>query len=84
MAPGRSYPRRSPHQNLPPDSISLSSGLAPSHNPTLSPAPVSALASVPVPVLALAPAAINDLFKQFMKAYLEINQGPRQPPAERE
>ena len=40
---------------------------------------------VPAPVLAPtpAPAITNDLFKQFIKAYLESNQGPRQPLAER-
>ena len=51
---------------------------APSHHPTpgsilipaLNPAPASTLAST------------NELFKKFMKTYLESNQGPRQPPAE--
>ena len=37
--------------------------------------PILYLAPVPAPILALAPAlaAIKDLFKQFIKAYLESN-----------
>ena len=31
----------------------------------------------------LAPPSTNELFKQFMKAYLESNQGPSQPLEER-
>ena len=50
--------------------------LVPALNPALNPAPVPA----PVP----APPASDELFRQFMRAYLESNQGPRPPPAERE
>ena len=32
--------------------------------------------------LTLAPPSTNELFKQFMKAYLKSNQGPSQPPEE--
>ena len=46
--------------------------------PALNPAPIPA--SVPPP----APPSSKKLFKQFMRAYLESNQGPKQPPAERE
>ena len=84
MAPGRSRPRRFPCRNLSPSSISLSPGPNPSRHPTLGPAAVPAPAPAPVHSPALASVATNDLFKQFMKAYLEMNQGPRQPPAERE
>ena len=45
--------------------------------PGLNPAPV--LAPIPTP----APSFSEELFKQFMRAYLELNQGLRQPPAER-
>ena len=40
---------------------------------------------VPTLNLALTPAsaAINELFKKFMKTYLELNQGPKQLSAER-
>ena len=38
----------------------------------------------PVPVPAPAPPSTNELFKQFMKAYLESHLGPSQPLAERE
>ena len=59
-----------------------STSFATSCNHTLGLALVPAL--IPTPVLALAPILLlfNELFKQFMKAYLELNQGPRQPPAE--
>ena len=40
-------------------------------------------ALVPAPVPASAPFSSDELFKQFMGAYLESNQEPRQPPAER-
>ena len=49
-----------------------------SRNPILGLTPIPILNLAPTPV----PAATNDLFKQFIKAYLEMNQGPKQPPAE--
>ena len=55
-----------------------------SRNPTPGPDQVPALIPALAPTLAPAPASIDELFKKFMKAYLESNQGPRQPPAERE
>ena len=55
---------------------------APSRNPIPGPKLVSAL--IPAPVPALAPPSSDELFRQFIRAYLESNQGPRQPPAERE
>ena len=62
--------------------------LVPFHNPTPGPDLVPTLVPTPVPAPvptpAPAPATTDDLFKQFMKAYLELNQGLRQPPAERE
>ena len=45
--------------------------LAISRTPTLVPAPTPALPST------------NELFKQFIKTYLESNQGPSQPLVER-
>ena len=60
------------------DLHSGSTSFAPSCNPTPGPDLVPAAVSAPTP----APAATNDLFKQFMKAYLKLNQGPRQPLAE--
>ena len=60
---------------------SISSTL--SHNPTPSPNQVPVL----IPALAPAPAPVsvptNELFKKFIKAYLESNQGLKQPLAER-
>ena len=53
---------------------------APSRNPTPGPVQVPAL----IPALAPTPAPTNELFKKFMKAYLESNQRPRPPPVERE
>ena len=98
MAPKDSRPRHFPCRNLPPlDSVedelardpgpvggfySGSTSPALSRNPTPRPKLVSALISTPVPALALFYS--NKLFKQFIKAYLKSNQGPRQPPAERE
>ena len=55
---------------------------APSHNPIPDPKLVSALIPAPVPAAALP--SSNKLFKQFLRAYLESNQGSRQPLAERE
>ena len=67
-------------------SHSGSTSPAPSCNPTPGLDSVPTLVSAPIPALIPTPAsvlaAINDLFKQFMKAYLELNQRPRQPPAE--
>ena len=79
MVPGGSRPHRSPCQNFSPDSASSFLGLALSRNPTPASAPILALAPTPAPIptLSLASAAINDLFKQFIKAYLETNLGPR-------
>ena len=98
MAPRDSHPRRSPCQNLPPidlveyelarDSGSVggphldNTSSAPSCNPTPGPELVPAL--IPAPVPAPAPLSSNKLFKQFMRTYLELNQGLKQPPAERE
>ena len=56
-------------------SHSGSSSPALSCNPTLGPKLVPAL--IPSLVPALAPPSFNELFKQFMRAYLELNQGPR-------
>ena len=57
-----------------------------SRNPTPSTKLVSAMnhTPIPTPVPAPAPLSSDELFKQFMRAYLESNQGPKQPPAERE
>ena len=73
-------PVRGPHSG--------STSSVPSRNltpgPDLVPALVPALIPVLVPTSAPALAATNDLFRQFMKAYLKSNQRPRQPPAKRE
>ena len=98
MALRASRPRCSTHQNLPPidpvedeltrdpssvkGSFSGSISPAPSRNPTPGPKLVSPLILAPVP--APTSPSSNDLFKQFIKAYLESNQEPRQPLAERE
>ena len=57
-----------------------------SRNPTPGPKLVPALIPAPVPAPVPAPAlpSSDELFRQFMRAYLESNQGPRPPPAERE
>ena len=65
MAPEDSRFCRSPCRNLLPDSTSSFPGLALSRNPTPAPAPV------PAPISA--PAATDELFKKFMRAYLETN-----------
>ena len=59
-------------------SHSGSTSSAPSCNP------IPGLDQVPAWILAsaFAPAPINKLFKKFMKAYLESNQGPGQPLVE--
>ena len=98
MAPGGSRPCCSPCQNLPPldpmeDELAREPGpvgcahlgnisSALSRNPTLGPELVPALN--PAPVSAPAPPSSNELFKNFMRVYLESNQGPREPLAERE
>ena len=90
----RRFPHRSPCRNPPPtnpveDEFARDPGPdrgpylgstspAPSRNATLS--SVQVLALIPAPAPALAPT--NELFKKFMKAYLESNQGPRPPPEE--
>ena len=77
IAPKGSHLYCSSCRNLPPGSIS------PFLGPALSRNPISALVSVfvpaftPVPAPAPALIATNDLFKQFMKAYLKTNQGLR-------
>ena len=97
MAPGGSLLCCSPRQNLPPpDSLDDelardpdwvggpylgSTSLAPSRKPTPGPELVSAL--IPALVPAPTPLSSDELFKQFIKAYLESSQGPGQPPAER-
>ena len=98
MAPGGSRPRRSPRRNLPPldpveDELARDPGPvggphsgntspAPSRNPTPGPELVPTL--IPAPVPAPTPPSSNKLFRQFMRAYLESNQGSRQLQAERE
>ena len=42
-----------------------------------------AVSRAPTPIPSSTPLSINELFQQFMKAYLESNQGPSQPPEER-
>ena len=89
MAPGGPRSCRSPYRNpLPIDSVEDelardlgsvggpnlgSTSLAPSRNPTPGPNLVLTLISAPVPTPTPAPAATNELFKKFMKAYLETN-----------
>ena len=98
MASGGSRPCCSPRRNPPlidpmedelardpgpvggPHSVSTSPNS--SRNPTPGPDQLPDLISAPAPVPNLAPAPTNELFKKFMKAYLESNQGPRQPPME--
>ena len=76
MAPRRFCPCYFSCQNLSLESVSLFLGSALSYNPTPGP--------VPVPPLALAPVPIDKLFKQFIKAYLKMNQMPNQPLVEYE
>ena len=57
--------------------------LALSRNLNLGPALVPILILTLVPTLVPTLLSSNELFKQFMKAYLESNQGPRQLSAER-
>ena len=98
MVPGGSRPCCSPYWNPPPidpveDELTRDPGSvggphsgstspAPFCNPTPGPDLVPALIPAPVPAPTSALVATNELFKKFMKAYLEINQGPRQPTAE--
>ena len=100
MAPGGFRPCCSPCRNLLPldpveDKLvrepgpvggphSGSTSPALSRNPTPGPELVPALNPAPVPAPVPAPPASDELFRQFMRAYLESNQGPRQLPAERE
>ena len=93
MAPKRSRLRRSPRRNAPlidpvedglardPGPIRVphlgSTSLALSCNPTPGPELVSALIPALVPAPTLVPVATDELFKKFMKVYLEKNQGPR-------
>ena len=93
MAPGRSRLYRSPRRNLfstnsMEDELARNPGpVEDLHSGSTSPAPSRHLIPGPilVPALNLAPApastSTNELFKKFMKAYLESNQRPRQPPA---
>ena len=64
-------------------SHSGSTSPAPSRNPTSGPALVPALIPASVPAPAPAPGSFDELFRQFMKAYLE-SQKPSRPLAERE
>ena len=100
MALGGSHPRRSPRRSprrKPPPTDLVEDELArdpgsdgglhlgstfPAPSCTPIPGPVQDLALIPAP--ALAPAPTDKMFKIFMKAYLESNQRPRPPPAERE
>ena len=74
--------RRSPRRNPPPGGEDELAGGPPgaptegSNTPTHSPA----VSRAPTP----APPSTDELFKRFMKAYLESNQRPSQPPEERE
>ena len=95
MASRGSRSCRSPRRNPPPinpveDELAKDSGSvgglnsdstspAPSRNPT--PGPNLVPTSIPAPVLAPTPASVasDKLFKKFMKAYLEMNQGAKQP-----
>ena len=56
---------------------------APFCNPTPGPALVFAPVLAPVPTPAPAPIATNDLFQEFIKAFLKSNQRPKQLSAER-
>ena len=98
MALRGSHPRRSPCWNLPPldsmeDELARDPGLiggphsdstspAPSRNPISGPKLIPALISAPV-FASVSPSS-NELFKQFIRTYLESNQRPRQPLAEHE
>ena len=98
MAPEGSDPYCSPRRNLllinpiedklarDPGSVggphSGSTSPALSCNPTPGPKLVPALILALIPTSA--PPSSDELFKQFMKAYLESNQGPSRLPAERE
>ena len=99
MALGGSRPYRSLCRNLPPidnieDELARDPGPAKSShlgntspvlscNPTPGPALVLALIFAPVSILAPALPSSNELFRKFIKSYLESNQGLKQPLAER-
>ena len=94
MAPGGSCSCRSPCRNFSPtdpveDKLAKNPGLvedpyssnnssALSCHPTPGPTLILVLNPAPTPT----PASTNELFKKFIKAYLELNQRPRQPLAE--
>ena len=92
MTPKGSRPHRSPRWNFPPidpvenelvrDPGSVggphsSHSPVPARNPTSGPNLVPALIPALVPTPTSAPVPTNELFKKFMRAYLESNQGPR-------
>ena len=99
MAPGGSCPCCFPHRNPLPinpveDELARDpSSIGGSHSGNTTPAPscnpisdldlILALISAPVLATILAPVPTDKLFKKFMEAYLELNQGPRHSPAER-
>ena len=89
MAPGGSRPCCSLYQNLPPtDPVEDELARDPSpvgspHSGDTSPAPSYNPTLNLIPALISALAATDDLFKKFMKVYLEMNQRPKQPLAER-
>ena len=70
-SPRRNPPPGSEDEGGPPGAPTKGSH-TPTHSSAVSWAPTLALPSN------------DELFKQFMKAYLESNQGPSQPPEERE
>ena len=68
-SPRRNSPPGGEDEGDPPEAPTKGSH-TPTHSPAVSWAPTPALPSN------------DELFKQFMKAYLESNQGPSQPPEE--
>ena len=96
MAPGRSHPYCSLYRNFSPNDLvkdKLAKDPGPvkgSHSGSNSPAssrhpiPGPTLDPTLYPTLAPTPAITNKLFKKSKKAYLELNQRPKQPPAKRE
>ena len=91
MAPGGSRLHRSPHQNpYPIDPIENKLARDPSWvgshylgNISLALSYNPILGSNLVPAIIPALVSTKKLFKKFIKTYLEINQGPKQLPAER-
>ena len=65
-----------PHSGSTSPALSRNPTPGPELVPTLNPAPL------PAPVPAPAPPSSDELFRQFMRTYLESNQGPRPPPME--